>query len=80
MADRLQTEQVASNVLIVAAVDIVGIRTRGSGVADGNAGDDSNGKAVSLKLPGQRFNLLACRVDIDGRVVGFDARAQGRRT
>ena len=80
MTDRLQTKQVASNVLIVAAVDIVCVGTRGSRVADGNAGDDSNGKAVSLKLPGQRFDLLACMVDIDRRVVGLDALAQRRGT
>ena len=78
MRDRAEPDEIAGQVLIIVAMDVMGVGTGGGGMADGHAGDDSNRKPLCLRFVRYRGDLMAVHVDIDRIVVGLDAAAQGR--
>ena len=76
MRNRLQAEQVTSEILKIVAGDIVGVCAGRSRMADRYAGDDSDGKAVTLQLPCDRLDLAARVINVNCSVECLDARAE----
>src|SRR5205807_7618223 len=71
--NRREANQVSRQVLVVVAVNVVGVRARGSRVADGNARDDADGTAALLRFVGHGDDAVAYDVDVDRVVVGLHA-------
>ena len=73
VSDRWQAHEVAGDVLVVVATDVVGITAGRGGVRCGHARHRPDRVATLLERAGDRYDVPTVHVDIDRVVIGLDA-------